>query len=188
VSLEVRDNRRRPCLRVELDCTAFGNKLKRGPEALVEAAVEQILARLPTHDTAVSLHLTGRLNLDRIALDVGIAGQTIQDRAGVFAVALDAAALNADLPLAPGKEPVPSSRAELELRSIRELVEEEKLWGLTDEREQFASLLLDLKEAVKADTEATTLGDQISASPLVPGIQAAKVQTATGSQSLLPAA
>src|SRR6266478_5701295 len=39
------DNPRRECHRLTLDCTAFGNKLKKGAEALVDEAVDLIKAK-----------------------------------------------------------------------------------------------------------------------------------------------
>ena len=47
-----------------------------------------------TPDSVIDLRLTGRLNLNRIALDQTLAAQEIQSAAEVFAVAIDLAGLD----------------------------------------------------------------------------------------------
>jgi len=70
ISLEIRSNPRRPCLRVELDCTSFGSKTKNGADAFMAAAVKAIKEGNPDKTAVIELMLTGSLNLNRIALDL----------------------------------------------------------------------------------------------------------------------
>ena len=94
VSLEIRSNPRRPCLRVELDCTAFGSKTKNGADAFMSAAVKAIKEGHPDTTAVIELMLTGSLNLNRITLDLNKAALEIAEHAGVFAVSIDTTRLN----------------------------------------------------------------------------------------------
>jgi exonuclease SbcD len=173
LSIEVRDNPRRPCLQLELDCTSFGNKLKKGAEALVDAAVDLIRAKNPPVEAVIDLHLTGKLNLDRIALDQRSASAEIEKAARVHAVAFDTTGLNIDgiiLPeMAPGTTEV--TREALEKSAIRSLVDEDNLWGLEGKQQDFAGLFYDLKEAVRAGKSSDDLADRISQCSLVELVQ-----------------
>src|SRR5205085_3551650 len=120
------------CHRLVLDCTPFGNKLKKGAEALVDAAVDLIKAHGATKAALIDLRLTGKLNLDRIALDQSSACLEIEQAAKVCAVALDSSGLNiegtvvAAGPLLNGEE---LTREGLEKAAISKLVDEEHLFG-----------------------------------------------------------
>jgi len=173
--IEVRSNPRRPVHRVELDCTPFGNKTKHGAQALVEAAAAAVLALAPSPDSAIDLRLTGRLNLDRIALDQELAAFEIAAAAGVLAVAVDTTRLNVGTGSTPGgsADDAGISRDELERRAIRDLVNDLPLRGLDGEREQIAGLFFDLKEAVREGRAAEELIARIAASPLVEALQRA---------------
>ena len=175
VSLEIRDNPRRPCVRLELDCTAFGNKLKNGAQALVDAAVDLIQAKLVAPQAFIDLRLNGRLNLDRIALDQRSACAEIEKAAGVQAVAFDLTCLNIDAGLIAGRESMLEevTREALEKAAITRLVNAENLWGLEGRQEAFASLFYELKEAVRAGKSSAELADRISQSPLVESVQKA---------------
>ncbi len=108
VAIEIRDNPRRQCHRLTLDCTPFGNKLKKGAEALVDAAVDLIQAQRASAEALIDLQLTGKLNLDRIALDQASACAEIEKAARVRAVALDTTGLNVEglaVPLGTGWPP-----------------------------------------------------------------------------------
>jgi DNA repair exonuclease SbcCD nuclease subunit len=175
-SIEIRDNPRRPCLRLSLDCTSFGNKLKKGAETLVDAAVDLIRARGAGPETLIDLRLTGKLNLDRIALDQSSACAEIEKAARVTAVSLDTGSLNVAEPAVPGLTPEAGtevSREALERGAIRQLVEAENLWGLDGRQEDFATLFYDLKEAVRTGQSPETLAEKISQCPLVVEIQKA---------------
>lgn len=66
VSLEIRSNPRRLCLRVELDCTTFGSKPKNGADAFMSAAVKAITESKADKTAVIELLLTGSLNLTRV--------------------------------------------------------------------------------------------------------------------------
>jgi exonuclease SbcD len=181
VFLEIRNNPRRECLRLNLDCTPFGNKLKNGAGALIDAGVDLINLHKPDKEAVVELQLTGKLNLDRIALDHAAACAEIEKAAKVRAVALDAMGLNIEALVAEGKE-LPAanlSREELERAAILNLVKEDHLWGLDGREEEAAAFFYDLKEAVRAGKAGEELADRISQSPLV-----ALIQKATEDQQL----
>ena len=59
------------------------------------------------------------------------------------------------------------SREALEQAAIRNLVNEENLWGLDDRQEDFAALFYELKEAVRAGKAGEDLAERILQSPLV---------------------
>jgi len=173
LSVVIRDNPRRECHRLTLDCTPFGNKLKKGAEALVDAAVDLIQARGAGPEALVDLKLTGKLNLDRIALDQSSACIEIEKAARVRAVALDATGLNVEgLALETSSTTEQAlSREDLEKAAIRKLVEEENLWGLEGRQDEFAALLYDLKEAVRAGRTEEDLVERVFQSPLLGLVQ-----------------
>lgn len=175
VKLEVRSNPRRPVHRVELDCTPFGSKTKNGAEALVASAVNAIAKVKPTSDDVIDLWLTGRLNLNRVALDQNLAATQIGSSSGVFAVALDTTRLNVGDGFAGANsaDAADIPRDELERRAIRELVQEHPLWGLEEKREDFAGLFYELKEAVRMGRPAEEIAGQIATNPLVESIRGA---------------
>jgi DNA repair exonuclease SbcCD nuclease subunit len=172
--IDIRDNPRRECHRLTLDCTPFGNKLKRGAEALVDAAVDLIKARGAGAEALVELRLTGKLNLERIALDQNSACSEIEQAARVRAVAIDTSGLNIEgLPavMSASGEAAALSREDLEKAAIRKLVEEENLWGLDGQQDEFTTLLYELKEAVRTGRTQEDLAERISHSPLLGLVQ-----------------
>ena len=174
LSVQIRSNPRRECHRLVLDCTPFGNKLKKGAEALVDAAVDLIKAHGATKAALIDLRLTGKLNLDRIALDQSSACLEIEQAAKVCAVALDSSGLNiegtvvAAGPLLNGEE---LTREGLEKAAIRKLVDEEHLFGLDGHAVEFAALFYELKEAIRTGKSPEDLAERISQSLLVELIQ-----------------
>jgi len=174
LSLDLRSNPRRPCLHLQLDCTPFGNKLKKGAEALVDAAVDLIRSRNADPETLIALRLTGKLNLDRIALDPAAACLEIEKAARVRAVALDTGGLNIEGPATANAALTTAqdlSREQLERAAIRNLVATENLCGVEGHQEEFAALFYDLKEAYHAGRSGEELADRIAQSPLVGLIQ-----------------
>ncbi len=167
-SLEIRSNPRRPCHRLELDCTPFGNKLKNGSQAFVDASVKSIKAAKVTEDSVVELQLTGKLNLNRIALDIPVAAEEICEAGKVFAVSIEMSGLNVDSDISTiGDETEGVSRESLERNAIRGLVDGENLWGLDSEQKAFANLFFELKEAVQEKANADQLAEKLINSPLV---------------------
>lgn len=172
-SIKVYDNPRRPVHRLTLDCTSFGNKLKKGADALVDAAVDLIKELRPDPESIIALKLVGKLNLDRIALDQAAASAEIEKAAKVRAVSMDATGLNIESDETPGKVVVIEnlSREELEKAAIRNLVEPENIWGLDGRQDEFAALFYELKEAVRNGKTGDDLADRINQSQLVSMVQ-----------------
>jgi DNA repair exonuclease SbcCD nuclease subunit len=172
-SIKVLDNPRRPVHRLTLDCTSFGNKLKKGADALVDAAVDLIKEHRPDPESIIALKLVGKLNLDRIALDQAAASAEIEKAAKVRAVSIDATGLNIESDETQGKVVVIEnlSREELEKAAIRNLVEPENLWGLDGRQDEFAALFYELKDAVRNGKTGDDLADRINQSQLVSLVQ-----------------
>jgi exonuclease SbcD len=179
VDLQIRNNPRRPVHRLTLDCSPFGNKTKDGATALVIAAVNLIRAAEASPDSLIDLRLTGRLNLNRIALDPTSAAIEIQEQAEVFAAAVDLAGLDVGSSLT-GSELAARgfSREELEKAAIRQVVSAKHLWGLDDREEDFSEFCYKLKEAVRKDKFGAELAEQIGSSPLLELIACAGSVTA----------
>jgi len=195
VSIEVRNTPRRPCLRVDLDCSPFGNKTKNGDAALVNAAVKEIRSLKPLPTTVIDLRLSGFLNLNRIAFDQVLAASQIQEHAEVFAVSIDTSGINAGGPNGAGGATADAglSREAIEKKAIKTLVNDDALWGLAVEGDAFASLFFDLKEAVRQGRSSEELAEHVSQSPLVEKIRAAKATppptvpaTSAGEPELVP--
>ncbi len=189
VKLEVLSNPRRPCSRVELDCTPFGSKLKNGDAALVAAAAAAVKELSPDKSAVVELMLTGDLNLNRIALDQANAALEIAQQANVFAVSIDTSRLNVGAGFAPGSsasgDVIP--RDQLERQAILQLVENQNLWGLNDERQAFADLFYELKEKVRKRDAGESIATEVAASPLVEKIRLSRVKPASPEADQAPA-
>jgi DNA repair exonuclease SbcCD nuclease subunit len=177
ISLEIRSNPRRPCLRMELDCTPFGNKTKNGADALMAAAVKAIRAGNPEKTAVIEFMLTGSLNLNRIALDLTNAAMEMAEQAGVFAVSIDTTRLNIGSGFAAGglagADLLP--RDELEKRAILKLVDEQPLWGLQEDRQAFADLFYEVKEWVRGGQTGEAIASQIGISPLIEKVRVASI-------------
>jgi DNA repair protein SbcD/Mre11 len=173
-SISIRSNPRRPCIQLELDCTRFGNKLKDGASALETAALKLIKTSAPPASAVVEIRLTGHLNLDRIALDLDTLGTKIQTAAAVAVVCINPAGINLESASSGSMEIVEGlSREDLERSALRQLVNEDPLWGLDGERERAATLFYDLKEAVRHGLSAHELTELICASPLIEKVRSA---------------
>ena len=168
-------NPRRPVVTLELDGTPFGNKLKDGPGALVNAAVKLIHGAVIPAGAVVQIRLGGSINLNRVALDLEALAVAIEQATGVTAVALDASGVNvAGIAAGAGGDEAGLSREALERRAISELVQDEPLWGLEAERPAMADLIFDLKEAVRERRSAEEIAATIDAHPLLETIRAAR--------------
>jgi len=174
--LEVRSNPRRPVFHLSLDCTPFGNKLKDGVAALEKASCKLIAENQVPTEAAVVLRLTGKVNLARLALDLQIAAQNIEQAAAVKAVCLDASTINlGDAGFGAGGGEAILSREDIERASIRSLVDDEHLWGLDGEQESIANLFFKLKEGVRSSKSKEELAELVQLSPLVEKIRTAPV-------------
>ena len=183
--LDIHSNPRRPVRRLTLDCSPIGSKAMDGAAALVQSAVDLIHTAEVTPDSVIDLRLTGRLNLNRVALDQTLAAQEIQLAAEVFAVAIDLAGLDVG-GLLPGSEAAARglSREDLEKNAIREVVATKRLWGIGDREDDFSAFCYELKEAVRKQKSGTELAEQIGCSPLLDRIVAPDSTLADG-QSVL---
>lgn len=181
VSLDVRSNPRRTVVRLEIDCTPFGNKTKNGAEALVSAAVKSIKEGRVTTDAVIDLVLTGSLNLNRIALDQASAALEIAQQAGVFAVAIDATRLNIGIGDVAGGRAIDDllPRNELERRAILQLINDQSLWDLQEERQAFADLFYELKALVEEGQTGEAMATKIGTSVLVEKVRLARVVAAS---------
>jgi DNA repair exonuclease SbcCD nuclease subunit len=178
--VRIASNPRRPCLHLELDCTLFGNKLKDGAAAIEKAAVKLIRASDAAANAAIELRLTGQINLNRIALDAAALSRAIEQAAGVAAVSLNLTGINlADGAPVSGGDGATISREELERAALRELVEDENLWGLDGEQQTVADLFFDLKEAVRLGRSAHEIAETIRTQPLVEKIRVAQKGSAS---------
>jgi len=182
VTLEIRSNPRRPCGRVELDCTPFGSKTKNGAAAFVSAAVAAIQEAKPDKSTVIELVLTGNLNLNRIALDQSQAALEIAEQSSVFVVSIDTTRLNLGSGFATGGATSTDllPRDELERRAILQLVNDQPLWGLQQESQDFADLFYELKESVRAGQTGDAIASLINTSTLVEKIRLAAASALPG--------
>lgn len=175
VSISIRSNPRRSCISLDLDCTPFGNKLKDGAAALEKAALKLIRSNAPPASAIIDLRLTGRINLDRIALDLETLSSNIQGAAGVAAVSINPTAINLEgFAIGSSIDGETISREELERNALRQLVDEDHLWGLDGEQQAAATLFFDLKEAIRQSRSTHELADMIRANALVEKVRTAR--------------
>jgi len=179
LSIEICDTPRRPCLRVELDCTPFSNKRKDGVATLIKAAAEKIQAQHTGRETVIDLCLTGKVNLNRIALDTTIASTEIEKATGVCVVAIDTSRINLDESAVSANGMTGSfTREDLEKNAIRQLIEEEALWGIDGRQSDFAALFYELKEEVRKGRAEEDFAELILKSPLVDLVRMAQANPA----------
>jgi exonuclease SbcD len=180
--LRIHTNPRRPVHRFTLDCSPFGNKTRDGAMALVKAAVKLIQSSGAAPQSVIDLRLSGRLNLNRIALDQALAAHEIETQASVFAVSIDVSRLNiAGLAKIDGTITEQFSREDLEKLAIRAVVAEKHLLGVDHREDEFAALFYDLKESVRLQKTGPELAEQIGQSSLLKMIYASN---ALGAESL----
>jgi DNA repair protein SbcD/Mre11 len=187
VDLRIRTNPRRPVCRLTLNCSPFGNKTKDGADALVKEAANLIRAAEVTPQTVIDLRLTGRLNLNRIALDQASVASEIEKETGAFAVSINFDGLDVG-GLFTGTERAAKglSREELEKAAIGEVVNAKRLWGMDHGEEEFSAFCYELKEAVRRGKSGTDLAEQIGRNPLVELVAASssgRVETRTVQQN-----
>jgi hypothetical protein len=139
----------------------------------VKAAVK--LIRANDIDTVIDLRLTGKLNLNRVALDQALVSQQIEQRAGVYAVGIDVTGLNI------GAQPdeifgksTGISREEIEQQAIQALLDQQDLLGLEEAKGELATLFYEIKEAVRQNRQTVELTERIRSSSLVEQIHAAQ--------------
>ena len=167
LSVEIRNNERRPCERLTMDCAIFREQ-PRDADALIDAAAQLIRKRKLRAETVVELDLRGPLDLKRMMLDLPTLCAAIEKAADVFAVTFDLRNLNAEIAGATEDAGLENtSREDLEKNAIRGLVEERIPVGLDGRANDFAELFYALKEAVRVGRSGEELAEQISQSSLV---------------------
>lgn len=146
---EIRDCPRRPVVRMELDVSSFGNKLKEGAEAIAAAAVKSIEAKNVAPESAVRLFLSGDLNIGRISLEPLSLGASIADKAKVAGVEIDLGGLK----LFTGRQGERRSTdglstVEIERMAIEEVLRVRPPAGLEEHAAEVAALYAKLKELI----------------------------------------
>jgi hypothetical protein len=123
----------------------------------------------------VDLRLTGRINLDRINLDLEASSRAIETGASVAAVHINPAGINLNS-FAVGSIECGDfvSREEIERSAIRQLVDDDHLWGLDGQQGSVAALFYELKEAVRQRRTAEELAEIIRINPLLEKVRIAR--------------
>jgi DNA repair protein SbcD/Mre11 len=172
VDLQIYANPRRPVIRLTLDCSPFGNKTRNGAAALVEAAVRLIRVAGPPMEAVIDLRLTGRLNLNRIALDQSLAATEIEKEAQVFAVSIDLSGLSVG-GLLPNDQMAGKivTREELEKGAIRDAFQKRYGLGIEDREADLCAFFYELKESVRHGRSGIELTAQIERSALIDLVQ-----------------
>ena len=186
VAIQILSNPRRPCHRLVLDCTPFGNKLKDGTGALIQAAIDLIQTRRPSPDSIIDLRLTGRLNLKRIAFDQLAVSAQLEQAAGVFAVAIESSDINLEhVPAADAASGALLSREEVEQAAIRDQFAtcHNLPPGLDTHTDEAVRLFFELKQSVHTGRSSEELAALIAGSPLVESIRAARQAASTAPAS-----
>jgi hypothetical protein len=112
--------------------------------------------------------LTGKLNLNRLALDRASATSEIEAQARVFAVSMDLNRLDLGESVAGSDRATKGlSREELEKTAIRNVVAIKHLWGLDHREDEFSAFCYELKESVRREKSGVELAAQIARSPLL---------------------
>jgi DNA repair protein SbcD/Mre11 len=169
----IQSNPRRPVHRLTLDCSPFGNKLREGGAAFVKAAVKLVRGIDPKPGSIIDLQLTGKLNLNRVELDQATVSREIREQTGVNFVAIDMGGINVgNHPGASPDEKFELTREDLEKEAIKRLLNEENLFGLENAEAEFATLLYEIKEAVRTNRQIVELVEQIGSNALVDRIVA----------------
>jgi exonuclease SbcD len=172
VDLQIHATPRRPIIRLALDCSPFGNKTKNGAAALVEAAVKLIRVAGAPPEAVIDLRLTGKLNLNRIALDQSLVANEIEKEAQVFAVSIDLSGLSVGGLLPNGQaDGKVITREELEKAAIRDAFQKRYGLGIEDREADLCALFYELKEAVRSGKPGIELAETIEQSALVDLVQ-----------------
>lgn len=187
VSISICGNPRRPCVHLDLDCTPFGNKLKDGAEALEKAALKLIRAHAPPAQAFVELRLIGQINLDRIALDLESLSANIERATGLPVVSINPAGINlpgSSLGVSNPSETI--SREELERNALRQLIDDDHLWGLDGEQQAAAGFFFELKEAIRHGRATEELAEMIRANSLVEKVRVARTTPRNEAPAIVP--
>jgi exonuclease SbcD len=172
VDLKIHATPRRSIVRLSLDCSPFGSKTKNGAAALIEAAVKLIQGAGAPPEAVIDLRLTGKLNLNRIALDQSLVATEIEKEAKVFVVSIDLSGLSIGglLPNGQANGQI-ITREELEKQAIQGAFQRRYGLGIEDREADLCALFYELKEAVRHGKPGTELAETIEQSALVDLVQ-----------------
>lgn len=146
---EIHDCPRRPVVKLELDVSPFGNKLKEGVEAIATAAVKLIEAKKTAPETVVRLFLTGDLNIGRIPIEPLSLGASVAVKANVTGVEVDLSQLKLFTGRPGEKRSVEGlSTQEIERLALEELLKTRPPEGLDEHVAGVAELYAKLKDLV----------------------------------------
>jgi DNA repair exonuclease SbcCD nuclease subunit len=165
--VEICDCPRRTVLRIELDISAFGNKLKAGVEAVTAAALKALQARKHPADAAVRLILKGELNIGRIAIEPSALGLALAAQAGVAAVEVNTDDLKLYTGRGGAERPLLNlSTAEIERQALEEVLKLRPPADLEDRLPEAAQLAVQLRELVARGTGPEAVLELLEQSPL----------------------
>lgn len=167
VRAEILDAPRRPVRFVEVDVSPFGNKTKRGEEAITEAALEALKAQAFAPETAVFLSLTGELNIGRIALEPERMGLELAAQAGVVAVEVCMERLRFYTGRSSAEQPLLNlSSAEIERAALEEVFGQRPPRDLDERVAEVVALAVDLRTMVERGAAAERIVERLEQSPL----------------------
>lgn len=177
VQAKIEDCPRRPVLRVDLDVSAWGNKLKAGSEKIKEEAVKAIAKAQPTPETIVRLFLCGDLNIGRIGLEPQKLSLELTEETKTAGVEVNLD----DLRLYTGRlgELRPRagmSNAEIERAALVELLRQKPPQDLEEDIDAVAELYTELRELIASNAAPEAALERLEASPL-PARMAEKAKT-----------
>ncbi|CCO07656.1 metallophosphoesterase family protein [Desulforamulus hydrothermalis] len=167
---------KRRVLNLRYDCSPHGNKTKRAMEAIQSDIINNLRSLGALPEDAVRLELTGSVNLGRIRLDTEALAAYLQESLPVMAVEVISGGLQPALgEAAAAVKQAGSTREELELSAIHEVLRQNPLPGLEQQTELLAGLLYRLKEDVRNQVSAQEIRERLHNHPLVEQLLAAIV-------------
>jgi DNA repair exonuclease SbcCD nuclease subunit len=169
-------NPRRPVHRITLDCTPFGKKLKDGAAMLIGSASALICANNLNSTSVIDLTLTGKINLNRIALDQTAAEIEIEQNTNVAAVAINVTKLILESTTTHKySHHTYPNRKELEKIAILQILNHDHLFGIDDGDQDFAYLLQNLKDGISANWSTDKIAEYLHQSYLIDRILDSKI-------------
>ncbi len=167
VQAQIMDCPRRPVLRLDLDVSAFGNKLKGGIEKIEVEAVKVIKEAAPPERAVVRLFLVGTLNIGRIALEPQALGQAIAQQAGLAGVEVNLGELQLYTGRIGSERPLTGlSNEEIERVALEELLRKRPPEELEDDVEQTIALYSLLRDCVARNRGPEAILECMETSPL----------------------
>jgi exonuclease SbcD len=165
--VEIRDCPRRPVLRLELDITPLGNKLKAGVDAVAAAARKALEARKHAPESVVRLFLKGELNIGRVAIEPIELGQALAAQAGVAAVEVNLEAVKLYTGRGNASQPLLNlSTAEIERQALEEVLRLRPPEELENCLPEVAQLATQLREQVARGAGPEAVLEMLEQSPL----------------------